>query len=448
MKRCNENLFNHPMDLWASVPLDTFSIIHQHLLPESRVALSQVDQYRRKACSDLVKSICFTSPKEFSIAPSDIYLRLIKRYTNIQKLTFKSLCRSASLFDIVDTHYKINTLIEFLKAQKDHPLSHVPEIHIEEIAWCGLLDENSGSKKEHFSHIARHTNLAFIKAVSHPKLASLSIELLKQSALRGPDIQSILENGIELKHFQIKGIASGEDYPMFALVKSQKLESLVLPPCKNLKSVFVDEMYPNLKRLEIDEVNLDEFEFALKTPNLEYLKTGYIYPEESDDFSDSWTFPNLKELHIGGMDLSIDEFPLTNWPNLKIFTLRTCLWPSELSLFDMPELECLNLADYSYDSDPGTEDFCLNFPKLKELLIGDLGIYQEESIHLLFKGLSNLELIDITNASSLTKVFPNLERCIELIKIHCPKINDVTQDNHSKRVTFFSKPKIISSTNL
>lgn len=433
MKRCNENPFTFPMDSWASVPLDTFSIIHQQLLPESRVALSQVDQFRRKACSDLVKSICFLPPEEFSEAPSDIYPRLIKRYTNIQKLTFKSLCRSTN---ILNTHNKIEVLIKFLTSQLDHPLSHVLEIHIEEIE-CPFLTRKSSAKDALFSGLIREQNLAFIKSVNHTKLASLSIQLLKHSALTGPDIQSILENGIELKHFQIKGCTSDENYASFALVKSQKLESLVLPTCTNLNSVFVDEMYPNLKRLETDDVNLDEFEFSLKTPNLEYLKTGCLYPGNSHKFDDSWIFPNLKELHTRGLD---DDPIITSWPNLKILTYDSSVWPFDLRFFNMPELEFLTIQEYTNDPDFESKDLCLNFPKVRELRIGDFYLYREEDIHPFFKGLSNLELIDITNYSSLTEVFPNLERCIELIKVHCPKINDVILDSHSKRVTFFSKP--------
>ena len=172
---------NRLMDL----PLLVFKWIYK-ITPSNR--LSEVDKNLYHLSAIITKSICLRPPSLLDKAyPDTILIQLVERYPNLRKLAIGKKYKEFGTYET--TH--LGAFIVYLTTQSRHPLSHVKSLIIHEVEG----NEADESKK---------LNRLLMESLSHPKLKSLTIQLLYQnSVLSGLEIQPILEKSIHLKNFRL-----------------------------------------------------------------------------------------------------------------------------------------------------------------------------------------------------------------------------------------------------
>lgn len=386
MKRCHETPFTsfNPY----IIPDDIYGAIYHHLSPKDKNAFSEVDKKRLEICSTLAKAICFLPPKTSSNPPEKIYETLLARYPNIQKLTIEAdrpVYLTNNLKQICD-------FIDFLEAnQKNHPLSHVKELNIQELAWNVKLDYLNPL------HIQLHRDLnkRFNSSLGHSKLESFVWKKVSEDVCYPTsflEMQPILDKALDLKHFKMESIYHGIMEPFdLSFVKQTKLVSAAVGLCKPATALTLEKC----SLLESLELNCVAFSPLLVTPvfrnqawNLKRLKVSYQF----SDFEFAMQMPHLESLSA---------------------TVSS-------SLSDHAELE--NLGRYC--------------PKLRELYLGDLNL-SEEGLTRLLKGLPNLEILQYEH----TQLEISDETRASITQSCCPKIDTFSSEKtapNEKCMTFYS----------
>ena len=386
LKRSHENYFQ-------TIPSDAFGYIHQYLPAESKKAISQVDKQRLQECSVLARSICFTPAKEFSKVDRDTYISLIKRYPNIKKITFQSLCQKTN---ILDTHHKLGVLLQFLTANKEcHPLKHVTEMDIEEIGCPFDRWYQNQMKRELFQSLLTAQNHEFLSAVTHPNLEALTLRL-RHNSVGNHTIQSILDK-TQLRQFKLDGLT-------FDTEDEEEETALSFLNHSKLTSLNTFNHISTINSLVNCCDNLEELTFWAIT----------------DLGSANHSYGNLKRLTCGLL-YSCDDLKFTT---------------------KMPKLESLIIGELNTGKEEKLSEPLIVCHSLKELRIKNFNVEEEEHIYSILSGLPNLELIEMGGG-----YFPDIEKFMEPIKSLCPKINqmilklspdELQKDESYQRGLFFS----------